>query len=105
MYSTWIGPSARPIVPSQAEFTPGPALTWPLGNNGGHSFVQGPVHVCWGDADAVSPAPVARYLKEKVCPAATLTLMPGVGHFCQLSDPEPWLASVLGFYRERCGLR
>ena len=47
-----------------------------------------PVHICWGDADAVSPAKVARYLKEHVCPRARLTLMPGAGHFCQLSDPD-----------------
>jgi pimeloyl-ACP methyl ester carboxylesterase len=66
--------------------------------------VQEPVHICWGDADAVSPAPVAKHLKQRWCPQARLTLMPGVGHFCQLSDPEIWVESVLRFYREDCGL-
>src|SRR6478736_4014430 len=68
------------------------------------SLVKEPVHICWGDADAVSPAKVARHLKEHVCPRARLTLMPGVGHFCQLSDPDMWLASVAAFYNEECGL-
>src|SRR5262249_44569687 len=52
------------------------------------ALVKEPVHICWGDADAVSPAEVARHLKEHVCPRARLTLMPGVGHFCQLTDPD-----------------
>jgi len=34
------------------------------------SLVKEPVHICWGDADAVSPAKVARHLKEHVCPRA-----------------------------------
>ncbi len=46
------------------------------------SLAKEPVHICWGDADAVSPAKVALHLKEHVCPRARLTLMPGVGHFC-----------------------
>lgn len=62
------------------------------------SQVSQPVHISWGEADAVAPVRVARYLKDQVCPRARLTLLPGVGHFCQLSDPEPWLASVLAFY-------
>jgi pimeloyl-ACP methyl ester carboxylesterase len=68
------------------------------------SLVKEPVHFCWGDADAVSPVSVARHLKEHVCPRARLTLMPDVGHFCQLSDPDVWLASVAAFYSEDCGL-
>ena len=62
------------------------------------SKVREPVHLCWGDADAVARVEMAHHLKANVCPGATLTLMPGVGHFCQLSDPETWLRSVLGFY-------
>lgn len=62
--------------------------------------VTQPVHLCWGDADAVARVEMAHYLKEKVCPHARLTLMPGVGHFCQLSDPEVWLSCVLPFYRK-----
>ena len=58
-----------------------------------------PVHLCWGEADAVARVEIADYLKSRVCTGATVTRMPGVGHFCQLSDPEPWLAAVRGFYR------
>lgn len=62
------------------------------------SLVKEPVHICWGDADAVAPVRVAQYLKQQVCPKATLTLMPGVGHFCQLSDPDIWVKNVTAFY-------
>jgi pimeloyl-ACP methyl ester carboxylesterase len=59
---------------------------------------EGPVHICWGQADAVAPERVAQHLKDAVQPAARLTLMPGVGHFCQLQAPEAWCAAVLDFY-------
>ncbi len=62
------------------------------------ALVTEPIHICWGDADAVAPVKVARHLKQQVCPSARLTLMPGVGHFCQLSDPEIWVKSVTEFY-------
>ena len=58
-----------------------------------------PLHLCWGQADAVARVAMAHHLKQHVCPDATVTLMPGVGHFCQLSDPEPWLDAVLTYYR------
>lgn len=58
-----------------------------------------PVHICWGDADRVAQVKMARYLKESICPEATLTEMPGVGHFCQLGSPDIWLSSILPFYR------
>jgi len=29
-------------------------------------------------------------LKEKVCPNATLTIMKGLRHFCQLGSSEKW---------------
>ena len=61
--------------------------------------VTQPVHICWGEADAVARVSMAYYLKDNVCPSATMTLMPGVGHFCQISDPDIWLASVLAFYK------
>ena len=62
--------------------------------------VQEPIHLCWGDADAVARVEMAHYLKKHVCPQATLTLMPGVGHFCQLSDPDIWVQSVSAFYQQ-----
>lgn len=61
--------------------------------------VQEPVHLCWGDADRVARVEMAHHLKAQVCRNAVLTLMPGVGHFCQLSDPDVWVKSVLAFYR------
>ena len=57
-----------------------------------------PVHLCWGDADAVARVAMAHYLKEKVCTHATLTIMKGLGHFCQLGSPEVWSEHVLKFY-------
>jgi pimeloyl-ACP methyl ester carboxylesterase len=62
------------------------------------ALLREPVHLCWGDADAVARVEMAHYLKRHVCPSAHLTLMPDVGHFCQLSDPEMWVDSVTAFY-------
>ncbi len=53
-----------------------------------------PVRIIWGDADAVAPVAIARYLKEHVCPAAELKILPGVGHFAQLDAPDVWNAAV-----------
>jgi pimeloyl-ACP methyl ester carboxylesterase len=62
------------------------------------ALIREPVHLCWGDADAVARVEMAHYLKRHVCQDAQLTLMPGVGHFCQLSDPDVWVKSVAAFY-------
>lgn len=62
------------------------------------SQFERPIHICWGQADAVAPERVARHLKDEVCPSAKLTLMPGVGHFCQLQAPDEWSDAVLSFY-------
>lgn len=62
------------------------------------SVVTEPVHLCWGEADAVARVEMAHHLKRTVCQKAKLTLMSGVGHFCQLSDPEPWVESIAAFY-------
>jgi pimeloyl-ACP methyl ester carboxylesterase len=58
-----------------------------------------PIHLCWGDADAVARVEMAHYLKENVCKNATLTIMKDVGHFCQLSHPDVWVKSVTAFYK------
>jgi len=57
-----------------------------------------PVHICWGDEDAVAQVAMAKYLKEYICTDAVLTIMKGLGHFCQLGSPEKWIAHVSGFY-------
>lgn len=59
-----------------------------------------PVHICWGNADAVARVEIAYHLKEKICPNATLTIMKNVGHFCQLSNPVVWLESVGVWYKK-----
>ncbi|MCB1147323.1 MAG: alpha/beta hydrolase [Leptospiraceae bacterium] len=62
-----------------------------------------PVHLCWGDKDQIARIEMAHYLKENVCTNAKLTIMPGVGHFCQLDNPQLWLKSILHFYDESSG--
>lgn len=57
-----------------------------------------PIHICWGEADVQAPVAVAHHLKDHICPTAQLTLMPGVGHFCQLQAPKQWSDAVVGFF-------
>jgi pimeloyl-ACP methyl ester carboxylesterase len=59
---------------------------------------QLPIHICWGDEDAVARVEMAYHLKEHVCSEAKLTIMKGLGHFCQLGSPEEWVEGVGGFY-------
>lgn len=60
-----------------------------------------PVHICWGDEDAVARVEMAYYLKENICKGATLTIMKGLGHFCQMGSPKKWVEYVAAFYRNR----
>jgi pimeloyl-ACP methyl ester carboxylesterase len=59
-----------------------------------------PVHICWGDEDAVARVEMAHYLKNKICKDAELTIMKGLGHFCQLGSPEKWVEYVSVFYQK-----
>jgi len=59
-----------------------------------------PVHICWGDEDAVAKVAMAYHLKENVCKDAELTIMKGLGHFCQLGSPAKWLDHVLPYYKK-----
>lgn len=59
-----------------------------------------PVHICWGDQDAVARIAMAYYLKEKVNKQATLTIMKGLGHFCQLGSPEQWAGYVGTYFKD-----
>lgn len=63
-----------------------------------------PVHLCWGDEDAVARVEMAHYLKKNICKDATLTIMKGVGHFCQLGSPAKWLEHVTAYYKKEFGL-
>ncbi|MFT4536834.1 MAG: pimeloyl-ACP methyl ester carboxylesterase [Saprospiraceae bacterium] len=57
-----------------------------------------PIHICWGDDDAVARIEMAHYLKQKVCTNATLTIMKGLGHFCQLGSPSKWIEYISEYY-------
>ena len=59
-----------------------------------------PVHICWGNDDAVAQVTMAHYLKENICKDAKLTIMEGLGHFCQIGSPEKWVNYVSEFYKE-----
>lgn len=61
---------------------------------------EGPLHISWGTDDQVNPQVVPEYLKEKVCPQATLSLTPGLGHFCQIQDPAMWVKPLLVFWEK-----
>lgn len=58
-----------------------------------------PIHICWGSDDAVANVKMAYYLKEQICKEATLSIMDGLGHFCQLASPETWLEHITPFYK------
>lgn len=60
-----------------------------------------PVHLCWGDEDAVARVEMAYYLKENICKDAALTIMKGLGHFCQLGSPDKWVSHVSAFYKNQ----
>ena len=57
-----------------------------------------PVHICWGDQDAVARVEMAYYVKENVSKNATLTIMEGLGHFGQLGSPAEWVEYICRFY-------
>ena len=58
-----------------------------------------PIHICWGNEDAVARVAMAHHLKEHVCKDATLTIMEGLGHFCQLGSPKEWVEYVGAYYK------
>ena len=58
-----------------------------------------PIHICWGNEDAVAKVEMAHYLKEKICKNATLTIMEGLGHFCKLRKKQKWVKHVSNFYK------
>jgi pimeloyl-ACP methyl ester carboxylesterase len=57
-----------------------------------------PIHLCWGDADAVAKIEMATFLKNEVCKNAHFTVMQGAGHFCQIASPTLWQSHVTNFY-------
>jgi len=57
-----------------------------------------PTHFCWGENDRVARVAMAKYLSSQVCPSSELTVMPNVGHFCQLGSPESWKTAISRYY-------
>jgi len=58
-----------------------------------------PIHLSWGDEDNVARVEMAFFLKKEVCKDANLTIMKGLGHFCQLGSPEKWVYHVTDYYQ------
>jgi pimeloyl-ACP methyl ester carboxylesterase len=59
-----------------------------------------PVHLVWGDADAVSPLAIPRGVMRHASRASRrskLSTLRGVGHFLMLEQPEAFLDTVLAF--------
>lgn len=55
-----------------------------------------PAHVLWGDRDPVGVPAIAQRLASEL-PRATLTWLPGVGHYPMLEAGERFSAAALGF--------
>lgn len=62
------------------------------------SKVKVPIHLCWGEDDAVARVEMVHHLKREICPSADVTTMKNVGHFGQLGSPEEWVNGVGQFY-------
>lgn len=55
-----------------------------------------PVHIVWGDADAVFPLPFGENLQRHI-PGAALTVIPKCGHLPHVEQPERFKALITGF--------
>ena len=58
------------------------------------------IHICWGELDAVAPIAIPEKLVTDICPKASFTRMADTGHFCQMDNPDNWLAGILDYYRK-----
>jgi|SaaInlV_100m_DNA_3_1039692.scaffolds.fasta_scaffold01355_7 pimeloyl-ACP methyl ester carboxylesterase len=59
-----------------------------------------PIHLCWGELDAVAPIAIPEKLVNNICPDASFTRMTETGHFCQMDNPDKWLKSILDYYQK-----
>jgi pimeloyl-ACP methyl ester carboxylesterase len=57
-----------------------------------------PALLIWGELDVRSPLRIARQFEEAISDA-TLVVIPGAGHMCQLERPEQVNAAIRGFCR------
>ena len=54
-----------------------------------------PVHLVWGDNDAVSPMSIPTFVREKrLNKGAELTVVEGGGHFWMLENPTRWVKEI-----------
>lgn len=56
-----------------------------------------PIHIAWGLDDKNNVSETALYIKENIAPQANISLMKGLGHFCQIQNPQLWSDYMLGF--------
>lgn len=62
-----------------------------------------PTLVVWGEADSMIPLDRGRRLAAAI-PGARYAGLPGVGHTCQIEDPEGFVAAVAPFLDETAGV-
>ncbi len=53
-----------------------------------------PIRLIWGDSDAVSPITIPQSIQREVVPQAELTILPGMGHFLMLEQPQVWTEAI-----------
>lgn len=57
-----------------------------------------PVHIVWGEADWLIPSAHGAALKQLIGQGgATLTMLPGAGHLCDIEMPGPLAEAVVSF--------
>lgn len=81
-FGEWLPELLDPAAPSRSE---DPAAYASLGR---------PLALIWGDRDTITPLDQGRRL-ESLAPAATLDVLPGVGHIPQIEDPRAFNALLL----------
>jgi pimeloyl-ACP methyl ester carboxylesterase len=59
-----------------------------------------PVHLIWGEKDAVTPLSQGTHLKEHIT-SSTLTILKDVGHIPQIEDPEALYSDLLQFLKSK----
>lgn len=60
--------------------------------------VEVPTLLVYGDRDARAPLPVAEHLHGAIA-ASELTVLPGLGHVCNLEDPDQFNATLRAWLR------
>ena len=66
-------------------------------------LITSPTLVCVGELDAVTPVDASQEIYDHLAPECSpaWTVIPGVGHFPWLDDPERYWAVITDFVRTR----